>query len=355
MAPLIKEMKAQKKYFNVTVCVTAQHREMLDQVLNFFKIMPDFDLNLMKNNQFLFDLTANALKSLDSVLEKAKPDFVVVQGDTTSAFAGALAAYYRKIEVVYIEDGLRSGNKCSPFPEEANRKMISHLADYHFAPTKLAAENLRKENIRRNVWVVGNTVIDALFLGLRIVNKSGIGNKYTKYFNFLNFSKKIILVTGHRRESFGKPLENICLALKDIAEQNNVEIVYPVHLNPNVSGPVHEILNNVKNIHLIKPLEYPYLIWLIKKSHFIITDSGGIQEEAPALHKPVLVTREVTERKEGVTAGTAKLVGNGRARIVREATNLLKNKNIYKKMADAKNPYGDGRTCARIVKILKTV
>lgn len=355
VAPLIIKMKKQKKYFSVKVCVTAQHREMLDQVLRFFKIVPDFDLNLMKNNQFLFDLTANTLKSLDAVLEEVSPDWVVVQGDTTSALVGALAAFYRKIKIAYVEDGLRSGNKYSPFPEEVNRRMISQLADCHFAPTALAAKNLQSENVKKNIFMVGNTVIDALFMGLDIIKKTGGDPKYFKYFKFLDFSKKIILVTGHRRESFGKPLENICQALKTIAENNKVEIVYPVHLNPNVHKPVFDILGHLKNIHLIKPLEYPYLLWLMKKSYLIVTDSGGIQEEAPSLKKPILVTREVTERTEGVKAGTALLVGNRQERIIREIEKLLLNGKKYKMMSSKKNPYGDGKTCDRIIKILKFV
>jgi len=355
LAPVIQSMKKQKDDFEVEVCVTAQHREMLDQVLDFFKIIPDFDLNLMKNNQFLFDLTANTLKNLDAVLEEVQPDWVIVQGDTTSAFVGALASFYRKIKIAYIEDGLRSGNKLSPFPEEVNRRMISHLADCHFAPTSLAANNLKKENIRNNVFMVGNTVIDALLLGLDIIKKSGADKKLYKYFNYLDFNKKIILVTGHRRESFGKPLENICLALKKIAENNAVEIIYPVHLNPNIQKPVHDILGSIKNIHLIKPLDYPHLLWLMKKSYFIITDSGGIQEEASSLKKPILVTREVTERIEGIKAGTALLVGNRKEKIVKEANELLNIKKKYKMMSTRKNPYGDGKSCERIIKVLKSL
>lgn len=355
LAPLIKKMKKEIKYFQVKVCVTAQHREMLDQVLNFFKIKPDFDLNLMKKNQSLSGLTSSVLKSLDIVLKKEDPDWVVVQGDTTSAFVGALAAYYRKIKIIYVEDGLRSGNKYSPFPEEVNRRIISQLADCHFAPTSLAAKNLRNENINKNIFVVGNTVIDALFLGLDIIKNSGGDKKYFEYFNYLDFSRKIILVTGHRRESFGKPLENICLALKKIAEKNTVEIVYPVHLNPNIKKSVYDILENTNNVHLIKPLDYPHLLWLMKKSNFIITDSGGIQEEAPSLKKPILVTRGVTERSEGVKAGTAILVGDSQVKIVKEAEGLLFDAKKYKIMSVGKNPYGDGKSSERIIKVLKSM
>ncbi|MFA5886395.1 MAG: UDP-N-acetylglucosamine 2-epimerase (non-hydrolyzing) [Patescibacteria group bacterium] len=353
LAPLIIRMKKQKRFFNVKVCVTGQHREMLDQILSFFKIVPDFDLNLMKNNQFLFDLTASSLKNMDTILEEINPDILIVQGDTTSAFVGALAAFYRRIKIAYLEDGLRSFNKYSPFPEEINRKMISQLADFHFAPTKLAGQNLRRENIKQNVWVVGNSVIDALRHALKIIHLTKKNDRYQKFFNFLDYSKKIILVTGHRRESFGKPLENICRALKNLAENYPVQIVYPVHLNPRVKEPVYKILGNTENIHLIKPLEYPYLIWLMKKSYLIITDSGGIQEEAPSLNKPILVTREVTERTEGLKAGTAKLVGANYKKIVQETLSLLNNSKKYQQMAKIKNPYGDGRTCERIIKVLK--
>jgi len=283
MAPVIKEFKKEKS-IDVKVCITAQHREMLDQVLNFFGIKPDYDLNLMKPNQSLFDITANSLKSLEKVLDKEKPDLIFVQGDTTTAFVGALAGFYKKMKVAHIEAGLRSHNKYSPFPEEINRVLVGHVADYHFAPTERAKENLYRENIKKNVYVVGNTVIDALFLGLNIIKKEG-EEKFYKYFDFIDFSKKIILVTGHRRENFGKPFENICYALKEIAKREDVEIVYPVHLNPNVKKPVNEILNGVRNIHLIEPLEYPYLIWLMSKSYLVLTDSGGIQEEAPSLGK----------------------------------------------------------------------
>jgi len=340
-APLIKEFKSEEN-FKIKVCVTAQHRQMLDQVLNFFNIKPDYDLNLMKPNQSLFDITSNTLKGLEDVLEKEKPDLIFVQGDTTTAFVGALAGFYKKIKVAHIEAGLRSHNKYSPFPEEINRVLVGHLADYHFAPTKRAKENLFKENIKENVFVVGNTVIDALFLGLDIIKKEG-EEKYYKYFDFIDFSKKIILVTGHRRESFGKPFENICYALKEIANSfSNVEIVYPVHLNPNVRKPVNKILKNQERIHLIEPLEYPYLIWLMSRSYLVLTDSGGIQEEAPSLGKPVLVMREVTERIEGIEAGTAKLVGTNKEKIEKEVKKLLENKGDYDKMSKAVNPYGEG-------------
>ena len=351
MAPLIKEFKSEEN-FEIKVCVTAQHRQMLDQVLNFFSIKPDYDLNLMKPNQSLFDITSNTLKGLEPILDKEKPDLVFVQGDTTTAFVGTLAGFYKKIKVAHIEAGLRSYNKYSPFPEEINRVLVGHLADYHFAPTKRAKENLFKENIKENVFVVGNTVIDALFLGLDIIKKEG-EEKYYKYFDFIDFSKKIILVTGHRRDSFGKPFENICYALKEIANSfSDIEIVYPVHLNPNVREPVNKILRNQERIHLIEPLEYPYLIWLMSKSYLVLTDSGGIQEEAPSLGKPVLVMREVTERIEGIEAETAKLVGTNKEKIVKEVEVLLKDKEEYNKISKAVNPYGDGRASRRIVELI---
>lgn len=350
MAPLILKARDGAS-FDVKICVTGQHREMLDQVLNFFNIKPDFDLNLMKPNQSLFDTSANGLKGLEKVLYEYEPDLIFVQGDTTTAFVGALAGFYRKIKVAHIEAGLRSKNKYSPFPEEINRVLVGHLADYHFAPTERAARNLRGEGIEKNIWIVGNTVIDALFLGIDIIKKNG-EKRYTKFFDFVDFSKKIILVTGHRRESFGKPFENICYALKEIAGKFKVEIIYPVHLNPNVRKPVNKILNNRERIHLIEPLDYPHLIWIMNKSHLVLTDSGGIQEEAPSLGKPVLVMREVTERVEGIEAGTCKLVGTRREKIVEEATRLLIDFGEYERMAKAVNPYGDGKSSDKILKIL---
>ena len=350
MAPLIKEFE-KKNNFDVRICVTAQHREMLDQVLDFFNIKVDYDLNLMKPNQSLFTITADVLKALEKVLEKENPDLIFVQGDTSTSFVGALAGFYKKIKIAHIEAGLRSHNKYSPFPEEINRVLVGHIADYHFAPTERAKKNLYNEGIKKNVWVVGNTVIDALFLGLDIIKKEG-RDKYYKFFEFVDFSKKIILVTGHRRESFGEPFRNICYALKELANKN-VEIVYPVHFNPNVREPVNQILSGHPRIHLIEPLSYPYLIWLMSKSYLILTDSGGIQEEAPSLGKPILVMREVTERVEGIETGTAKLVGTNKDKIVKETMKLLESEQEYKKMADAVNPYGDGKASKRIIEIIE--
>jgi UDP-N-acetylglucosamine 2-epimerase (non-hydrolysing) len=351
MAPLI--LKAQSDtYFNAGICVTGQHNEMLYQVLDFFKIRPDHDINVMTHDQSLFDISADILKSLKSILAGEKPDVILVQGDTTTAFIGALAGYYLKIPVAHIEAGLRSHNKFSPFPEEINRVLVGHVADYHFAPTKKAEENLIAEGIREeNIFLVGNTVIDALFLTLDIIKKQE--NIYSKYFNWLNPEKRLILVTGHRRESFGEPFKNICLALKDVAKDYNVEIVYPVHLNPNVRKPVFDILDGLDNIHLIEPLPYPYLIWLMEKSYLILTDSGGIQEEAPSLGKPVLVMRDVTERVEGIEAGTCRLVGSNRETIVQETIKLLNNVDTYKKMFSAVNPYGDGKSSVKILDIMR--
>ena len=352
MAPLIKECMKRQNAVSAYVCVTAQHREMLDQVLSFFNIEPDYDLDLMTKNQSIFDITANGLKALEPVLADCKPDVVFVQGDTTTAFIGALAGYYGKYKVAHVEAGLRSQDKYSPFPEEINRTLVGHMADYHFAPTEGAAQNLKNEGIQENVWVVGNTVVDALLLGLDIIKQNGEHGS-ERFFNFVDFTKKVILVTGHRRESFGRPFENICLALKELAQRNeDVEIIYPVHLNPHVRGPVNKIISHIENIHLIEPLNYPLLLWLMNKSYLVLTDSGGIQEEAPSLGKPVLVMRDITERTEGVEAGIAKLVGTGKEKIVMEVSLLLKDKKAYENMAKAINPYGDGKTAERIVRII---
>lgn len=355
MAPLVYEFKKNEDKFETKVCVTAQHRQMLDQVLDFFKITPDYDLNLMKDNQTLSDITINVLKGMDDVLSEFKPELIFVQGDTTTTFVTALAGYYRKIKIAHLEAGLRSGNKYSPYPEEINRILAGHLSDYHFAPTEKAYNNLINEGINKNIFNVGNTVIDALFLGMDIIKKRG-EEKFFQFFSNVDFRKRIILVTGHRRESFGEPFQNICHALKKIAEKYvNLEIIYPVHLNPNVQKPVFTILDGLNNIHLIEPLDYPYLIWLMEKSYLVLTDSGGIQEEAPSLGKPVLVMRDVTERIEGIEAGTAKLVGTNSETIIKETQILLDNENEYIKMSKAVNPYGDGKTSQRILEILRNI
>lgn len=350
LAPLIKAFAGHPGY-SIKVCVTGQHREMLDQVLSFFQIKPDYDLQLMKANQSLFQVIANGLLQMEDILNETQPELIFVQGDTTTVLLGALAAALKKIKVVHIEAGLRSHNKLSPFPEEINRVITSDLSSYHFVPTPAAQVNLQKEGIFENVFVVGNTVIDALHLGLSIVEKDR--EKYESFFKGIDFSKKIILVTCHRRESFGAPFIEICQALQEIAARfPNVELVYPVHLNPNIHVIAHQYLNNTKNIKLIPPLEYPHLIWLMNKSYLVLTDSGGIQEEAPSLGKPVLVLREVTERQEGIEAGTAKLVGTDKELIVSEVSRLLQEQDYYKQMANATNPYGNGTSSVDILNIL---
>ena len=355
MAPLIHEFqKRSEKGDEIKICVTAQHREMLDQVLHFFAIRPDFDLDIMRPNQSLFDVTGEALRGLHGVFKNYRPDWLFVQGDTTTTFVGALAAFYEKVRVGHIEAGLRSFDKHSPFPEEMNRLLTARLADIHFSPTPKAKENLLKEGIpEERISVVGNTGIDALFLCLDRISKEAVGE--LESLKRVDFRKRILLVTGHRRESFGKPFENICRAIQTIARQEDLEVVYPVHLNPQVRKPVLSILKDIPNIHLIDPLEYPSFVWLMNKSHVILTDSGGIQEEAPSLGKPVLVMRDVTERVEGVEAGTAKVVGTDAEKITGETLNLLRNPAAYETMAKAANPYGDGKAGRRIFDIMRSI
>lgn len=353
MAPLIREFRRYPDDFKTAICLTGQHRQMLDQINTFFGIKGDYDLNLMKPNQTLFDIVSGCLLGLKDVLETEKPDLVFVQGDTSTVLAGALSAYFYKIPVAHLEAGLRSGDKYSPFPEEGNRILTGHIADFHFAPTDRAVWNLQGEGITKNVYKVGNTVIDALHLGLDLIKKSDEG-VYRNFFSFLDFSKRVILVTGHRRESFGGGFEHICKAIAHIADCHaDVQFVYPMHFNPNVREPVMKWLSGKANVHLIEPLDYPYLIWLMEKCFFVLTDSGGIQEEAPALGKPVLVMRDVTERQEGVEAGTAKLVGTDCQAIVDNAELLLADSAAYQKMANAVNPYGDGTTSRQIAEILR--
>jgi len=361
MAPLIKEFKKYPDMFNTKVCVTAQHREMLDQVLNLFEIKPDYDLDIMKKNQDLYDVTSNVLNGMKKVLEELKPDIVFVHGDTTTTFATSLAAYYQKIDIAHIEAGLRTGNIYSPWPEEANRKLTSCLTRYHFAPTFKSKQNLINENIdEKNVIITGNTVIDALFLILEKIRKDAkLKKKIDIMFESigLNFEdkKKIILVTGHRRENFGEGFVNICEALKTVALKNrDIDIVYPMHLNPNVREPIKRTLLGVKNIHLIEPLEYEQFVYLMSKSYIILTDSGGIQEEAPSMGKPVLVMRDTTERPEAIESGTVKLVGTDTKVIVEEVTKLLNSKDAYNSMSKAVNPYGDGQSCSKIIEFLKS-
>ena len=344
-----------KQFKNPVICVTGQHDRMLYQVLELFKVKPHYDLKVMKKDQTLFSITAGILLKIENILEKEKPDVVIVQGDTTSAMAGALAAFYKKIPVAHVEAGLRTFSKYAPFPEEINRKLVTPLADFHFAPTKDAAANLRKEAVSGNtIFITGNTSIDSLLYMVKKLKKKEKGKQaYFKKSFGLSFDKKMILVTGHRRENFGQGFQEICFALKDIAKNNNALIVYPVHLNPNVQKPVNKILSGITNIKLIPPQDYENFVYLMSKAHFIVTDSGGVQEEAPSLKKPVLVMREVTERKEGVAAKNAILVGTDRKKIIKLAAELLKAGPLYKKMTARKNPYGDGKTSIRIANILK--
>lgn len=353
MAPLIHTFKNDSNYC-VKVGVTAQHREMLDQVIRFFNIEVDYDLNVMKPNQTLPQLTADLISKItNEILLKESFDYVFVQGDTTTVLASSLAAFYQKIKVIHIEAGLRSHDIYSPFPEEMNRLLASRIANIHFCPTPLAKKNLKDENCKENVFVVGNTVIDALFMGLEKIKNEGYEKQLLTKYNFIDFSKKIILVTCHRRENFGEPFNEICDALLEIAskEKNNVEIIFPVHLNPNILEIAHKKLI-ASNIKLIPPLEYPELIWIMNKSYLIITDSGGIQEEAPSLGKPVIVMRNVTERTEGVESGNAVLVGHNCELIVEKTIDLLNNKEHYYLMTSVQNPYGDGTTCTKIKDIL---
>ncbi|WP_159947774.1 non-hydrolyzing UDP-N-acetylglucosamine 2-epimerase [Polaribacter septentrionalilitoris] len=352
MAPLVKELY-QHAEFEAKVCVTAQHREMLDQVLAFFSIQPDYDLDLMKANQTLNQLSARILTAIDEVLVDFKPDLVLVHGDTSTSSMVALAAFHLGIKVGHVEAGLRTYNKFAPFPEEINRQITGRLADIHFAPTKQSAQNLLNEGVSPNaVHITGNTVIDALLWGIKHVNKDRKDIKEIK--QFVDINKKLIVVTGHRRENFGDKFYEFCNALKQLANREDVQLIYPVHLNPNVQKVVYDTLGKHKNILLIAPLDYEAFIWLLNQSYLIITDSGGVQEEAPSLKKPVLVTREVTERQEAVIEGTVKLVGTDQNKIVKEATLLLDDLVAYNIMIGNKNPYGDGTAVLQIVDVLKS-
>ena len=351
MAPVVKAFK-ESNDFETKICVTAQHREMLDQVLAFFDIVPDYDLDLMKPNQNLYNLTGEIINGLKPVLEEFNPDFVFVHGDTTTTMAGSIAGFYSGAKVCHVEAGLRTFNKYAPFPEEINRQLTGRIADFHFAPTKQSKQNLIDENVDEDsILVTGNTVIDALLDGVEKV-KSIDNDQINMLKEIVNYNKDFILVTGHRRENHGEGFLNICKALKVIAEQNDVQIIYPVHLNPNVQKPVNEILSDVENIDLITPLPYEAFLWLMEKSKLIITDSGGVQEEAPSLGKPVLVMRETTERPEAVEAGTVILVGTNVDKIVSEANALLQDAEKYERMSKLHNPYGDGQASKRIVEFL---
>ena len=359
LAPVILALRKQPE-FETCICITAQHRQMLDPVLKLFGIKPDYDLNLMQEDQSLFHVTARALAGLESILNREKPDAVLVQGDTTSTFAAALAAYYLKISVGHIEAGLRTSDKFNPFPEEINRRLTDALSDFCFAPTERARQNLLREGIpAEKIFVTGNTIVDALQYSLQVNRFASwqvqVKDKISKTCKLADLQTcKLILVTGHRRESFGPELESICHGLKKIAERyEDVRIIYPVHLNPNVRKSVHKILKNVERVHLVEPLEYMEFIWLLSRSYLVLTDSGGVQEEAPALGKPVLILRKKTERPEGIEAGVAKLVGTDSETIFQETQRLLEDEAAYARMAKIACPYGDGHAAERIVRIIK--
>jgi len=355
MSPLVKEFQKYSDTFDTKVCVTAQHREMLDQVLGFFEINPDYDLDLMKPGQNLYRLTASIIESLKPILEEFSPDYVFVHGDTTTTMSGSIASFYSGAKVCHVEAGLRTNNKNSPFPEEINRQITGRICDYHFAPTETSKKNLLKENISEDsILVTGNTVIDALLQSVKKVNEnpSLLIQSLSKQIG----NKEVVLVTGHRRENHGMGFERICKALKRIAEEDtNRLIIYPVHLNPKVQEPVNRILTGVNNVILIDPLAYQDFIWLMNRSKIIITDSGGVQEEAPSIGKPVLVMRDTTERPEAVEAGTVLLVGTNENLIVSKALDILKNEDNFIKMSKLHNPYGDGFASKRIVDFIKNI
>jgi len=367
MAPLVKEFQKHPDTFQTIVCVTGQHREMLDQVLHIFDIHPDFDLNIMKQGQDLYDVTARVLTGMREVLREAQPDVVLVHGDTTTSTAAALAAFYQQIPVGHVEAGLRTHNILSPWPEEMNRQITGRIASYHFAPTALSRQNLLQENVDdANITVTGNTVIDALYWVVdRIKNDRSLDAELEEVLrragydvNRLADGRPLVLITGHRRENFGDGFINMCTAIKQLTERYpNVDFVYPMHLNPNVRRPIHEVfgddLSNLGNMHFIEPLEYLSFVYLMEKSTIVLTDSGGIQEEAPGLGKPVLVMRDTTERPEALEAGTVKLVGTDREKIFNEVSTLLDDATAYARMSQAVNPYGDGLACSRIVERLK--
>ena len=367
MAPLVKEFQKHPDTFQTIVCVTGQHREMLDQVLHIFDIHPDFDLNIMKQGQDLYDVTARVLTGMRDVLLEAQPDVVLVHGDTTTSTAAALAAFYQQIPVGHVEAGLRTHNILSPWPEEMNRQITGRIASYHFAPTALSRQNLLQENVDdANITVTGNTVIDALYWVVdRIKNDRSLDAELEEVLrhagydvNRLADGRPLVLITGHRRENFGDGFINMCTAIKQLTERYpNVDFVYPMHLNPNVRRPIHEVfgddLSNLGNMHFIEPLEYLSFVYLMEKSTIVLTDSGGIQEEAPGLGKPVLVMRDTTERPEALEAGTVKLVGTDREKIFNEVSTLLDDAAAYARMSQAVNPYGDGLACSRIVERLK--
>lgn len=358
MAPLVKEFQKNNDFFETRVCITAQHREMLDQVLFFFEITPDYDMDLMKPNQNLYTLTSDIITGLKPIIEEFKPDYVYVHGDTTTTMASSIAAFYSGANVCHVEAGLRTFNMRSPFPEEMNRSVTGVISNIHFSPTETSKNNLIKENKSKNsILVTGNTVIDALQFSVDKVNSVNFDDtEISRIKEIIDSDKKLILVTGHRRENHGQGFINICEALKEIAITNSdTQIIYPVHLNPNVQKPVYELLDEIENVNLIAPLSYPAFVWLMNQSYLIITDSGGVQEEAPSLGKPVLVMRNTTERPEAVDAGTVILVGTDKSRIVNETKKLLNNQSAYENMSKLHNPYGDGKACKRIVEYIQNI
>ena len=362
MSPLVHELQLNEEIFDITVCITAQHRQMLDQVLDTFDIKPDFDLNLMKKDQDLFDLTSNVLVKIKKVLINLKPDIVLIHGDTTTTMASAIGAFYLGIPVGHVEAGLRTHNVQSPFPEEFNRQLVTKITKYHFAPTAKSMSNLMDEGVnKKNIIITGNTVIDALFWTLKKIKndnkiKNSIKLKLNDNLNFDWANERFVLITGHRRENFGEGFKQICKALRYLAnERKDVHFVYPVHMNPNVQSPVNKFLSDCENIHLMKPLKYEPFIYLLSNAFIVVTDSGGIQEEAPSLGIPVLVMREITERPEAVDAGTVKLVGAKKETIVNGVLELLNDDNIYSEMSKAHNPYGDGKAAKTITNFLKNI
>lgn len=355
MTPVIKELNSRREHFRTKVCVTGQHREMLDQVLALFDIKPDFDLEIMRHGQSLAESMSRTLVGLEGVLSDFRPDIVLVQGDTTSTLAASLASYFQRIDVGHIEAGLRTGRIYAPWPEEINRKATSTIAKWHFAPTERARDQLLKEGYEgQSIFVTGNTVVDALHLMIEEIDQNiDLRGSLDRKFDFLDQEKRLVLVTGHRRESFGRGFESICAALKEIANSfNDLQLIFPVHSNPNVRRPVQRMLADIDNVFLVEPVDYSSFIYLMKRASLIITDSGGVQEEAPSLNAPVIVTRDVTERPEAVDVGAVKLVGSRREAIVDESKKILSDSNVHHTMTKACNPYGDGNAAARIVNIL---
>lgn len=354
MAPVVKELKRRDKVFDVKVCSTGQHKQMLDQVMELFEINADFDLNIMSPNQTLADVTCKVLKGMENVFLEWKPDMILVQGDTTTVMAASLAAFYHKIDIGHVEAGLRTGNRYSPWPEEMNRLLATRMATIHFAPTGTSRDNLLREAIpSETVHVTGNTVVDALFDAIHIMDtKQGLRSSFESRFSFLDPSKRLILVTGHRRENFGDGFQQICHAIADLADRNDVQIVYPMHMNPNVREPVCKILGHCKSVVLIEPQDYLSFLFLMRQSYLILTDSGGVQEEAPSLGKPVVVMRDTTERPEAVAAGTVVLAGANRGKITELVFRLLDDPAFFEQMSKANNPYGDGKAAERIADLI---